>query len=155
MQRDHSPFERFTDVYWSYYRELEDDFLATRKYVSFDPPNYSTYSIEYLKLYQATCSEINVLGKTMANTVNQGFKPDERKNNILEWRLEIQDSFLVSSGQGIAYTEGRPAKKLSEASCLFLGAAELKPWGSFRTKRYKAKNGSMRVHTVDSTVPEW
>lgn len=155
LKRDHESFEQFIYGYWSYYRELEDDFLATRKYVSFDSSNYSTYSIEYLKLYQAVCSEIDVLGKSMAYAINPSFKPEDRKNNILKWWLEIQDSYHVSPRQGITYIEGQPSDKLSKATCLFLGVAEIKPWKSFRTEQYIAKDSSTRVRAVNNSVPSW
>lgn len=155
LKRNHNSFEQFVYGYWSYYRELEDDFLATRKYVSFDPANYSTYSIEYLKLYQAVCSEIDVLGKSMAYAINHSFKPEDRKNNILKWWFEVQDSYCVSPEQGIAYIENQPTDKLYEAACLFLGVTEIVPWRSFRTEQYIAKDNSTRIRAVNSSVPAW
>ncbi|WP_147271344.1 hypothetical protein [Eggerthella lenta] len=77
MTRPERSAEMFRGVeknYWEYYRELEDDFLATRKYVSFHEANASTFSLEYLKLFQAVCSEIDVVGKAMAAACNQEFK---------------------------------------------------------------------------------
>lgn len=155
MMRNHNSFAQFVYDYWSYYRELEDDFLATRKYVSFDSANYSTYSIEYLKLYQAVCSEIDVLGKSMAYAVNHSFKPEDRKNNILKWWFEIQDCYYASRKQGIAYIEGQPTNKLYEADCLFLGVKKIVPWSSFRTEQYTAKDNSTRIRAVNSSVPAW
>lgn len=155
MERNHNSFEQFVYEYWSYYRELEDDFLATRKYVSFDSANYQTYSIEYLKLYQAVCSEIDVLGKSMAYAINHSFKPEDGKNNILKWWFEIQDSYRVSSMQSIAYAGERPTDKLYEASCLFLGVTKIMPWKSFRTEQYTAKDNSTRIRTVNKSVPPW
>lgn len=40
LMRNHNSFAQFVYDYWSYYRELEDDFLATRKYVSFDSAKF-------------------------------------------------------------------------------------------------------------------
>lgn len=75
-------FNAFIRGYWEYYRELEDEFLVTRRYVAFDEENYSVYSIEYLKLYQAVCGEVDTLGKEIAHMVNEEFKPDDKQNNI-------------------------------------------------------------------------
>ncbi|MDN0069719.1 hypothetical protein [Collinsella ihumii] len=153
--RDHDSFEQFTHDYWSYYRELEDDFLATRKYVSFDPDNYSTYSIEYLKLFQAACSEIDVLGKSMAYAVNHSLRPNGKNINILKWWFEIQDSYFVSSKQDITYMGKQPTDRLSEAACLFLGTTKIKPWDSFRVEKYTAKDHSTRVRAVNDSMPLW
>lgn len=155
LEGNQGSFKQFVRDYWSYYRELEDDFLTTRKYVSFVPANYSTFSIEYLKLYQAVCSEIDVLGKSMAHAVNHNFKPNDKRNNILKWWLEVQDSYCVSSEQGVSYIGKRSTSKLSEAICLFLGAAEIRPWDSFRTESYVASNGSVRVRPVNNSTPSW
>ena len=88
---NHSKFEAFIKNYWQYFRELEDEILATRRYVDFQSDNYGTFSVEYLKLYQAICSEIDVIGKAMAEEVDSNFKPDEKQNNIYKWWLVIQN----------------------------------------------------------------
>lgn len=155
MERDYKIFEQFVSEYWSYYRELEDDFLMTRKYVAFVPANYSTYSIEYLKLFQAVCSEIDVLGKLMAGAVNHDFKSDDRKINIFKWWFEVQDSCFVSPEQSITYTKEQSTVKLSEAACLFLGVTEVRPWKSFRVKQSTTKDNKKEVDAVNNSTPSW
>ena len=91
-------FKAFIKNYWKYFRELEGEFLQTRKYVEFCEENNATFSIEYLKLYQAVCSEIDVVGKAMAKVANDSFKPDDKQNNIYKWWFEIQDVFLLMDG---------------------------------------------------------
>ena len=49
----------FVRSYWNYYIELEDQLLATKRFVDFSDANFKTFSIEYLKLLQATRSEID------------------------------------------------------------------------------------------------
>lgn len=155
MQRNSGQFKRFIHEYWSYYRELEQDFLATRKYVSFDPTNYSTYSLEYLKLFQATCSEVDVLGKAMAYTANNSFKPDDKKNNIYKWWFEIQDAYLLP--RKINATDiNADTTTLSDSSCIFLNDATLKPWNSFRTEWSKNKKGNNIIkRSPGSETPSW
>ena len=51
----------FVKSYWNYYLELEEQFISTKKFVEFDVSNSTTYSVEYLKLFQAVCSEIDVV----------------------------------------------------------------------------------------------
>ncbi len=75
--------------YWSYYIELESEFMNTIKYVELRADNYKTYSIEYLKLFQAICSEIDIIGKYMACSFNSEFKVNN-KTNIKNWGYEIQ-----------------------------------------------------------------
>lgn len=69
----------FCDRYWSYYLVLEKDFLETERYIAFDLGDNSSYnevattnmgnsltfSNEYIKQYQAICSEVDVVMKVM------------------------------------------------------------------------------------------
>ena len=81
--------DEFCKLHWSYYLVLEKDFLDTERYISFefgdnylydshqiiDYGNSNTFSNEFVKQYQAICSEIDVilksickeLGNTVAN----------------------------------------------------------------------------------------
>ena len=70
----------FIKSYWNYYLELEDQFIATKKFVEFDASNSATYSVEYLKLFQAVCSEIDVVAKILAEEYNPSFKKIDNKN---------------------------------------------------------------------------
>ena len=84
--------EQFIKSYWNYFLELEEQFLETRRYVDFDVANEKTYSVEYLKLYQAVCSEIDVVAKEIASVMNPNFKIDN-STNITKWGYEIQQQF--------------------------------------------------------------
>lgn len=59
--------EIFKKSYWNYFLELEEEFLLTQKYVTFDKLNFNTFSAEYIKLIQAVCSEIDVVAKEIAS----------------------------------------------------------------------------------------
>lgn len=127
-------FNAFIRGYWEYYRELEDEFLVTRRYVAFDEENYSVYSIEYLKLYQAVCGEVDTLGKEIAHMVNEEFKPDDKQNNILKWWFEIQSgNWLAAKLDGQSEVAGFDSP-LSSASCTFLGRHEIVPWDGYETE---------------------
>lgn len=54
--------------------------------------NNKAYSIEYLKLFQAVCSEIDVLGKELAEVVFPGFVVD-KNTNIKQWGYAIQQIY--------------------------------------------------------------
>lgn len=59
--------EDFLSTYWQYYLHLEQDFLETARYVTLEEGNANTYSLEYIKLYMAICSEIDVFLKFLTN----------------------------------------------------------------------------------------
>ena len=82
----------FIKSYWDYFLEIEEQFLETKKFVDYDKINSKTFSIEYLKLYQAVCSEIDVVGKEIACSVEPSFKID-RNTNIKKWGYIIQNKF--------------------------------------------------------------
>lgn len=84
-----SNLKQFIKSYWDYFLELEDQFIETKRFVAFDKANAKAYSIEYLKLYQAVCSEIDVVGKEIAVAFNPKFKIDHN-TNIKKWGYEVQ-----------------------------------------------------------------
>lgn len=153
--KDPQLFRRFIRDYWNYYRELEDDFLAVRKFVSFEQANYSTYSIELLKLYQAACSEVDVVGKAMAFRVDSSFKPDDKQNNILKWWNTIQDRYTLSAEPRAQGEKESAVKLLSDASCVFLGDLIIRPWESFRTEFYNDSKERRRVRSIGNSTPGW
>lgn len=72
--------------YWNYYLELEKQLNETSKFVEIAKDNYNTYSLEYLKLYLAICSEVDVLGKTIVQISNQElFEKNKKHINIQKW----------------------------------------------------------------------
>jgi len=81
----------FVRNYWVYFIELEKQLLDTKKYVEFDSKN-KVYSREYLQLFQAICSEIDVIGKELASLINPGFVIDNN-TNIKRWGYEIQQKY--------------------------------------------------------------
>ncbi len=58
--------------YFNYYLELERDFFATEPYVTIDEDNYNTFSIQYNRIYQSICSEIDCLLKELCRQLEQG-----------------------------------------------------------------------------------
>ena len=106
--------EEFCKVHWEYYLVLERDFLATERYVSFElgdnylytsasvlnAENSLIYSNEYIKQYQAICSEVDVIMKSICkefgNTSAEKM-PDyttdilQRWPNIKNQKVEMKD----------------------------------------------------------------
>lgn len=79
----------FVKSYWNYYIELEQQVLETRRYVDFSKKNNRTFSIEFLKLLHAICSEIDVTAKVIAGYINPSFKGA----TINCWGYELQQQF--------------------------------------------------------------
>lgn len=72
--------QEFCNIYWKYYKSIEKDFLNTIRFVELDlgsnglydssllpsnKGNSEVYSTEYVRLYLATCSEIDVICKAI------------------------------------------------------------------------------------------
>lgn len=130
----------FIKSYWSYYMELETQLIETKRYVEFDVDNAKTFSIEYLKLYQAVCSEIDVVGKEIASYLNRDFKVDGR-TNIQKWGYEIQKSFPMIKDKIVCFDE----------------IYEVQPFENWAYEKYHDKNGyeKFRVFGGKKAVPWW
>lgn len=79
----------FVKSYWNYYLELEQQFFDIRRYVDFSSKNNNTFSMEFLKLLQAVCSEIDVVAKVIDSYIDSTFKG----NRINEWGYPLQQQF--------------------------------------------------------------
>ena len=67
----------FMQRYWKYYLILESDFLDTEHYLAIDELNFGAFSNEYIKQYQAICSEIDVIAKCYCKEMDSGFNGDK------------------------------------------------------------------------------
>lgn len=86
--------EQFLKKYWNYYIEIESQVLKTRRYIEFDTNNRKAFSNEYLMLYQAIGSEIDVIGKEIANYGNALFESyNNNHKGIYNWFYEVQNLF--------------------------------------------------------------
>lgn len=65
--------EDFIKVYWKYYCNLERDIMDTDKYVSIDCDNSCAFSIEYLKIFQSICAEVDIVAKVFCRELDAGF----------------------------------------------------------------------------------
>lgn len=128
----------FTKNYWSYYLRLENEFLSTLKYVEFEKANYKTYSLEFLKMYLSVCSEIDVVGKCLASSVNPQFKIDKH-TGLNKWWMEIQDKKING-------------KTLNDVEVNFIDIEEIKPWDNYRVEFGKRNRC---VLSNGSRTPQW
>lgn len=148
-------YKYFMNNYWDYFLELEKEFIETRKYVEFSKENFKTYSIEYLKLIQAICSEIDVVGKMMALEINSNFK--ENNSSIIKWWFEIQNEFKIKKTPENNNDISTPKDcncALSEFTCEFTDSVSLKPWDSFIVER-KINGKNRTIYTSNGTTPKW
>ncbi|NFL87492.1 hypothetical protein FDB24_14820 [Clostridium botulinum] len=88
--------EEFLSKYWQYYLALEDDFIKTIRYVQLNIDNYKTFSTEYIKQYQAICSEIDVVSKEICRFYgdNRAKKFDQYTPVILNQYTDIKTKII-------------------------------------------------------------
>lgn len=131
----------FIKNYWNYYLRLEEEFLTALKYVEFDRDNYQTFSIEFLTVLLSVCSEIDVVGKVIANDFNKNFIPEKKDNTIYKWWYEIQNFLL-----------------LSEKVVNFRDIETIKPWYNFQIEQATNKKGNKYLRlekSSNSKIPKW
>ena len=142
MQVNIEKFQLNERTHWRYFLELEAELLSTRKYVDFDPANFNTFSIEYLKLYQAVCSEIDAFGKILAAEINPEFVPGDTKNTVLKWWYEVQTWY----------------QDIDKKTVTFCRSFDLEPWAGFLVEQYRDKNGGLRYRIQNPNInhtPTW
>lgn len=76
--------KNFIWQYWRFFETLENDFLATERFVSLDEDNYDTFSVEYNRLYQSIGSEIDVIAKLLCNLLG-----DHKADKIYDYYKTI------------------------------------------------------------------
>lgn len=129
----------FIKSYWDYYLEIENQFLESKKFVAFAKTNEKTFSIEYLKLYQAVCSEIDVVGKEIACAVDSSFKIDNH-TNIKKWGYVIQQHFPELKNTVVIFND-----------------EPFQPFENWEYENYTTKNGrkGLRVIKNKTTITWW
>lgn len=126
---------QFIKSYWNYYLELERQLDSTKRYIEFDKHNFNTYSIEYLKLLQATCSEIEVVGKEISSEIGLDYK----KANIQKIGYNIQQIFPDLDSKTVR-----------------VGDCVLMPWKKFKCEKYTNTNGHVGYKLSDKMkTPKW
>lgn len=125
-------YYEFCDTFWSYYLVLENDFLGTERYLHFDLGsnalysatvpcedygNSLVYSVEYIKQYQAICSEVDVileaickeLGADKAETMahyTEKILNTEKWKSIVNQKVKMRNVVLQPfEGWGLAREE--------------------------------------------------
>ncbi len=129
----------FVRSYWNYFLELEEQLISTKRFVDFDKSNGKTFSIEYLKLLQATCSEIDVVAKIMAEYVDAAFKAD-RKTTIQKW--------------GYILLKAHP--EIEDTKVCFNKDYDIVPWTKWGYEEYRDKNDKIHIRLIKGKeTPAW
>ena len=110
----------FVKSYWNYFIELEQQLYDIRRYVDFSNKNNNTFSMEFLKLLQAVCSEIDVVGKVIDSYID----PDFKGNNINSWGYPLQQFF----------------PQIQSKTVIFNGDYDLQPWKNWIYVQVEQKN---------------
>ncbi len=149
-------FAKIKKDYWNYYIELEKEVLHLRKYIDFNPKNYKTFSIEILKLYQAICSEIDVIGKSLAKFINPGYSPKDQVN-IYKWWYEIEDKLYATNDFSSFISDPKNRKKLSDFECYnYIFDIQFKPWYNFTVISKITKDNKNILSLADGmSIPKW
>ena len=74
--------------------------------------------MEYIKLLQVICSEVDVVGKRVAEHLNPEFVVNNQ-TNINKWGFEVQQAF----------------PNIDKSRIRFLGGYEIQPWKSWKCIR--------------------
>ncbi|MDD4251411.1 MAG: hypothetical protein PHX27_04435, partial [Candidatus ainarchaeum sp.] len=67
----------FVKHYWKYFISLKKCFLETENFVFIDKENFKTFSLEYDKIFQSICSEIDVILKTICKIFDANSNADK------------------------------------------------------------------------------
>ena len=156
-------FEEARTKYWKYYLSLENQFLDTERYVEFDYVNNGkAYSIEYLKLFQAVCSEIDVVGKALAGMLSPSFSPS-KYTGINEWWYHITSDKSIKDWNfaqtGFIKVNVLQSGTLEDRQCSLLGKHKIQPWKNFRV--IMNPNVGAKKYILDpktspkAKTPEW
>ena len=134
-----SQLSLFVRSYWDYYLDLEEQFLHTKKYIAFDIYNQNAYSVEFLKLMQAVCSEIDVVAKEVASKLEPSFKVDNT-TNIQKWGYVLQNKL----------------PQILTAEVVFNHDIRVAPWRNWIYEQYRDRNNALRYRLKDkSRTPKW
>lgn len=89
--------------YFNYFLELERDFFVTEPYVTIDRDNFKTFSVQYNRIYQSICSEIDCLLKELCKHL----EPDKNVKMLGAYCPIIQLHFKYFNDETVCYNKSR------------------------------------------------
>ena len=89
--------------YFNYYLELERDFFSTEPYVTIEKDNFDTFSIQFNRIYQSICSEIDCLLKELCKQLES----KSAVKNISAYCKVIQSHFKYFNSETVYFYKSR------------------------------------------------
>lgn len=80
--------EEFMQNIWNYYLILEEDFLKVERFIEIEEDNFNTYSKEFVKQFQAICSELDVMFKMFC-----GYKLTEGNKSMFDYSKYMKENY--------------------------------------------------------------
>ncbi len=142
-------FENFKVGNWNYYLEFEKRMEETRRYVEFDKNNSKTFSSYYLMLFQAICSEIDVVGKIIAQ--NFGLLLDDNIISINKWWFYVQDN-LPDVYREISFCDSILINPWKNYGVKEVTSLQNRNGRNVVVTRYNLKD---KTHGVEYATPKW
>ena len=93
--------------HWEYFVALCDDFEGVTRYVEPDADNFNTYSIEFVRLYLAIGSEVDVVAKVLCAKLDSTAKCDginSYRAVILNAYRDVPDVKVIVPRNGLTLT---------------------------------------------------
>ena len=129
--------EVIKETYWRYYLSLEAQVVELERFIEFDlRVNGNTYSARLLELYQAICSEVDVIGKILAKECDASFVHNG-KTGIMSWWYVIQNCYSSIQSEQV-----------------FFKKTTLIPWKKFFVEK-KDSRYVISSAVADSSIPAW
>ena len=75
--------------HWEYFLALDADLEQAARFVALESANFSSYSIEFVRLYLSACSEIDVVAKALCAQIAL----QESRRNINDYRTVITKEY--------------------------------------------------------------
>lgn len=94
------------NLHWPYYLAIESDLDSISRYVEFDEENYSTYSIELLRLLLTASAEIDDLMKAFCRLLGAEGKLnsiEKYRNSIMEFSPGLIDAKAKCAKYDLAF----------------------------------------------------
>lgn len=86
-------YDSFKKVYICDFKILEEELLATDKYVSIDKKNYKTFSSKYMQLFLSICSGIDSLAEEFCSALDKSNNVNTKRSNMLQRFQQIKKDY--------------------------------------------------------------
>lgn len=90
---------KFLEIYWNYYYQLESDFFALEPYCAIDKVNDNAFSTKYLHLILSICGEIDTICKRMCSCLDSDM--DMNTCGINEYKNVLMEHYPKIAGEKV------------------------------------------------------